>query len=137
MGNQGRHNLKSLAVWLLCGFNVMMVHRAWVIYNSVMQQIVHEWYHTPVRYRGKHFILLFPMLYAMESVGIISTATHKQHHKSDGTDEQHTEQFFDMLVPNFCEVTAHMRWPARPPLTELLMQVLANRVYQYVMRDSN
>lgn len=113
---QGQHNFKSLIVWAACGFDLMMIHRAWMIFNSVLQQIIHEWYHTPKGYRSRQFILLFPVLYTMEAVGIIDTAHHKIHHKSDGTDEHHTEQFFDMLVPNFFEVAA-------------------SKIYQCLMRD--
>merc|ERR1711998_167895 len=36
---QGNHNLRSIVVWLFCGFKLMMVHRAWMVFNSVMQQI--------------------------------------------------------------------------------------------------
>merc|ERR1712070_932355 len=60
---QGRHNIRSLAVLLLCGFEAMFVHRAWMIFNSAFQQIIHEWYHCPRRYRGKQFVIMFPVLY--------------------------------------------------------------------------
>lgn len=113
---QGQHNIKSLLVWATCGFEVMMIHRAWTVFNAVMQQIVHEWYHTPRRYRSQQFIILFPVLYAMEALGVIDTAHHKLHHKSDGTDEHHTEQWFDALVPHFFEV-------------------VASKIYQWLMRD--
>lgn len=113
---QGRHNLRSLVVWYMCGWEVMWCHRAWMIFNAAMQQIAHEWYHTPRNYRAKQFVITYPFLQGMEMCGIMDTTHHKRHHKSDGTDEHHTEQFFDMAMPPFFEV-------------------LASKIYQWLMKD--
>merc|ERR1712054_209393 len=70
---QGQHNIRSCIIWATCGFELMMVHRAWMVFLAAMPQIIHEWYHTPRRYRGQHFLVLYPVLSALEALRIIDT----------------------------------------------------------------
>jgi len=72
------------------------------IFHIYLQAITHLWYHTLESNKKQHFgLFLYYLMSFLEKIKIISSKTHKIHHKHRLNNLTEVEIWYDLYIPSF------------------------------------
>jgi hypothetical protein len=95
------------------GIGMFAARAFWLL----VQSIIHEWYHNPVKNRKSFYTVpVYWFLTALEKAGLASTRGHARHHRHTLDDLDHVDRWLDLAAP--FERIGERKWAAALELYE-------------------
>jgi hypothetical protein len=103
--------LLIIIVNLMKSYNIDNIHISiyiiYKIFHTYLQAITHLWYHTLESNKKQHFgLFLFYVMSFLEKIQIVSSKTHKIHHKHGLHNLKDVEVWYDLYIPSFMNTCA-------------------------------